>query len=65
MYVWGAVVCAENEQQAKETHPSGDNGEWVNRCSWVKDPSEVQVRYLGVADESVSLGVVLDSYSEG
>lgn len=76
-----AVVAAENEQAAKETHPSGstlvvmgdmwmyacDNGSLrrSNSRDWAARPSQVSAEYLGEAAEGVKAGVVCASFHAG
>jgi len=57
------VVCCGDEIEAAETDPSKSLYEdWAN--AWCK-PSEVIVRYLGVADPSVLKGIICSSYNNG
>lgn len=58
---FGAVVCAESEEEAKGIHPDGDRG-WSNEefyNEWTKNPT---VKLLGPALGTVPIGVVLASY---
>lgn len=61
-----AVVAAETEEEARNIIPSGrswNDGTWFN-SSWVSNPSEVNVEYLGETDRDIS-GVVLASFNAG
>lgn len=62
-----AVVCAESVDDARATHPSGDNNDWDEPLgSWLISPNDVEyVNYLGLADESVEIGVVCASFNAG
>ncbi len=62
-----AIVCAESEEEAVKIHPNGDIFDTVCRwgSEWVKDPSHVECKKIGVADESVEKGVVLASFNAG
>lgn len=60
-----AVVCAENEDEARLTPPSGDAWDKTWRLTWVEDPKDVKVKLIGIADQSISKGVVLASYNAG
>ena len=55
-----AIVCAENEEEAKAIHPSNSGG----RYGWC-DIKYVQVEYLGEAKEGLAKGVILASYNAG
>lgn len=60
------VVCAENEDEAKKIHPSGNPsyGSYQD-FSWEKDLSKIIVTYIGEAEESLKPGVILASYNAG
>ena len=53
-----AIVCAESEEEAVKIHPNGDIFDTVCRwgSEWVKDPSHVECKKIGVADESIEKG---------
>jgi hypothetical protein len=66
------VVCAESQDDAKKIHPSSDffwnNEKWVckstpnyNDKSWTK-PSNVKVKIIGEASNSMRKGVICASY---
>ena len=61
------IVCAESEEEAVKIHPNGDIFDTVCRwgSEWVKDPSHVECKKIGVADESIEKGVVLASFNAG
>ena len=61
-----AVVCAATEKEARLTHPDG-NMEWDGEedyfdwCAAV----DVDVKLIGVADDSIEKGVVCSSFNAG
>ena len=57
------VVCAENEEEAKNTHPDGD-GNW-RRYTWASSPEKVKCKLIGVANDNVEKGVVIASFNAG
>ena len=62
-----AIVCAESEEEAVKIHPDGTffDSMWLATYDWVKMPSDVKCRKIGVADESIEKGVILDVYFPG
>ena len=67
-----AVVIAENEESARNTHPStaGNtaNEEWKHYGTWVKyeDRENVHVELLGKCDDAQkTIGVVVASFNAG
>jgi len=75
-----AIVLAENEEEARDTHPNGFGPNGYEKINWEKlgkDPDSdlsvwaskresVSVQYLGKADESFELpGVLLASFNAG
>lgn len=62
-----AIVCAESEEEAVKINLNGDIFGTVCRwgSEWVKDPSHVECKKIGVADKSIEKGVVLDVYFPG
>ncbi len=59
-----AVVAAENEEEARNTHPSC--GEWGEIWStWAERPDQVKVELLGVAKEGTNARVILSSFNAG
>jgi hypothetical protein len=68
----GAVVCAESEEAARLIHPRADGKEpnidpWEvdDGHVWPRDPAQVKVWPLGVAEPSTTRGVVLASFNAG
>ena len=57
------VVIARDEDEARNTHPSGDNSDFnePNR-TWV-DPSLVGVRYVGETDKDFE--IILANFNAG
>lgn len=55
------VVCAENEEEARHTHP---DGKW-SLCTWASSPDNVKCKLIGVAAESVEKGIVIASFNAG
>lgn len=62
-----AIVCAESEAEAVKIHPDGTffDSMWLATYDWVKTPSDVKCKKIGVADDSIEKGVVLDVYLPG
>lgn len=61
-----AVVAAATEQEARETHPSGDPADWGKSYSgWCKSPDQVKATLIGVASRGVQPGVVIASFNAG
>lgn len=59
-----AVVCAENIDEARHIHPTGDQNRWVDRWwCWVDNPDKVYVKLIGKADATIEKGVVLASFN--
>jgi hypothetical protein len=62
------VVCAENAEEAKHTHPTGEplTPEWRPD---IYDPwtslENVHVQYLGKADPILTKGILCASYNAG
>ena len=62
-----AVVCADSEEEARNTHPSGDNEDFDDDylfSMWSR-PSQVKVEYIGEADVNLKKGVVVSSFNAG
>lgn len=56
------VVCAESESEARSFHPQlGRVSPWKHTTDWIKyeDRQELTVMRLGIADASITLGVIL------
>lgn len=62
-----AVVAAVDEEQARNTHPSGDyEKDWEDtNATWAYSPEQVSVRYLGPAMEGSEAGVICASFNAG
>ena len=64
-----AVVCADNERQARLIHPgkSADDDwhETGETSDWVVSPDDVKVIFIGVADVDIKKGIVLSSFNAG
>jgi hypothetical protein len=60
------VVCAKSPKEARYTHPDDKdwNGTEEYYSSW-QNAEELDVKLLGVADDTVEEGVVLASYNAG
>lgn len=66
-YVSHDSSVLESEEEAVKINPNGDIFGTVCRwgSEWVKDPSHVECKKIGVADKSIEKGVVLDVYFPG
>ena len=62
-----AVVCAQNEQEARMIQPNGTGKEFNTGDfgTWAKYPDQVKVTLIGVADSSIAEGLVLASFNAG
>jgi hypothetical protein len=61
-----AVVCAENEDEARGIHPSGYRCDGDRWCSdWCESVEDVEVQYLGKAADDIPSGVVCSSFNAG
>ncbi len=65
-----AVVCAPDEETARNTNPSGGGQmtekDWTYKyTSWCRSAAAVSVKYLGEAAESLEEGIVCASYNAG
>lgn len=58
-----AVVCAESEKDARNTHPSGDN-KYFSDSTW-DSPENIKVKLLGLASEDINEGVIVASFNVG
>ena len=60
------VVCAESEEDARNITPEDDNSfpshMW---SSWCYSPDQVSVEYLGVAEEKITMEIILSSFNAG
>ena len=57
------VVCAENEEEAKNTHPDGDVN-WRS-CTWASSPEKVKCELIGTASDNAERGIVIASFNAG
>ena len=75
-----AVVAAETEREAKETHPGQEfwkDGSWWYKMmdgtdrkdsfygTWASSPDRVDAEYLGEAKDGTEAGVVCASFNAG
>ena len=66
----GFVICCENEEIARNTHPEGvllKDVDKLRRGSWVSkdEVHKLDVTYLGEACPELEEGVVFTSYNNG
>lgn len=54
-----AVVSADDEETARNTHPDGCLNTWMREHTWCISPDQVTVAYIGESDVIVDEGVVL------
>ena len=59
------VVCAKNEEEARNITPDKDNCFYAEYSDWCISPEYVSVEFLGVADINVRREVILASYNAG
>jgi hypothetical protein len=73
------VVCASSVEEAKNWHPSGhamyerreeweyhwEKPTWGDSSDWACKPEQVECKLIGVADDSVAVGVVCASFNAG
>jgi hypothetical protein len=55
------IVCAESEEEAAKISPMG----FDRYGGWCNSPDEVNVTYIGMADEALTKGVILASFNAG
>lgn len=63
-----AVVCAESEENARDTNPrGGEKIDWTvkNWGSWATKRESVKVEFLGKAEITRPVGVVCASFNAG
>lgn len=63
-----AVVCAESELDARNTHAHGIPSETYNPWEsdmWASSPDNVTAELIGEASPSVEKGIVLASFNAG
>lgn len=59
-----AVVIAENEKEARETHPNESLNPWGS-ITWCASPDDVTVELIGIAGDNQLKGVVCVSFNAG
>jgi len=64
------VVCAESEEEARNTHPSQyKQNPWANDgfsySTWCRSPEQARVIYLGEAAPDVEKGIICSSFHAG
>jgi len=66
-----AVVCAENEEEARKIHPSEyAEDKWWEKpkdpySPWATKLENVDVKYIGEATEGVEPGIIIASFNAG
>lgn len=61
-----AIVCAENIDEARHIHPSGNQNRWIDtQWDWADNPDQVYAKLIGKADTTIEKGVVLSSFNAG
>jgi hypothetical protein len=65
-----AVVCCQSAEIAQHMNPSDGKPmtveRWkMRRSDWCSNPEQVKVTYLGEADDSIPVGVVVASFNAG
>lgn len=62
-----AIVCAENEDEARKINPDGQGQthEEPERFSSWCGLKDVQIQYIGEADKSIEKGVIIASFNAG
>jgi hypothetical protein len=59
-----AVVCAENEEEARNINPNKDG--WGDKYTcWAQTPEQVEVEYIGEAREGLKKGIIIASFMAG
>ena len=53
-----AIVCAENEEEARNTNLGSVGGSWVK-------PEDVQVEEIGIANDDIKKGIICSSFNAG
>jgi hypothetical protein len=59
------IVCALDEESARLIRPDSRNWEDNYSYSWVIDPEHVKVKYIGEADSTIDVGIILSSFNAG
>ena len=63
-----AVVCAENEDEARKIHPDECYNDWDGKCEPFFDwcaAEDVRVEIIGTAANNLPKGIVVASYNAG
>jgi hypothetical protein len=61
-----AIVAAESEDEARNTHPSGGNiEEEGDYNAWATKAADVTVKYIGEAAPEIAKGVICASFNAG
>lgn len=60
-----AVVCAKDEEGARNTLPNEKMDSGDLRYEWVSDLSQVEVKYIGKAGKGIEAGVICASFNAG
>jgi hypothetical protein len=60
-----AIVAAISRQKARLIHPAGYETWPPSAGTWVVDPAQVKVEYVGVAARGTKPGVVIASFNAG
>ena len=67
-----AIVAAETEEEARQIHPESEwkfknESLWNDSPygTWCAKPEDVEVEYLGKADDKIEKGIILTSYNAG
>ena len=59
------IVCAENEEDARNITPDADNYFSSKHSNWCDSPDEVTVEYLGIASSKITKEIILGSFNAG
>jgi len=62
------VICCNNEDEARQSHPSGrvlNPRDDFLYCDWTNNQENISVKYLGEADPDLPFGIVCSSFNAG
>ena len=62
------VICCNSEDEAKQSHPSGRVLEREDNFlfyDWTNEQKNINVKYLGEADQDLPAGIVCSSFNAG
>lgn len=62
------VICCNNEDEARKSHPSGRVLEHEDKFlfyDWTDEQENINVKYLGEADQDLPAGIVCSSFNAG